>query len=136
MSAHENARLAKIQRILELVSLDRLACFSEEFDTAHPAEPWNSAFRQELGKARKSTDLDSVTESKLGQALGRHFWNAALCASLYPAVHAIEISYRNAFDLAVLKSGGSDRWLETSPGKKPLTIRIDESIEIVLIGRE
>jgi hypothetical protein len=136
MGETDNVKLTKVKGILDLVSLDRLACFGEDFDTAHPAEPWNNKFRQELGKARIANEWEPEIERKIEEALGRHFWNAGLCASLYPAVHTIEICYRNAFDNAVRRFGAADAWLKSDLGKTPLALRFPPSTEIALLRGE
>jgi len=34
-------------------------------------------------------------------ALSKYLWNVALCESLYPVLHLIEVSYRNAAHCAI-----------------------------------
>ena len=41
-----------------------------------------------------------------------HVWNIALCESLYPALHAFELSLRNRIHQVALRHFGSEDWFE------------------------
>lgn len=45
------------------------------------------------------------------QALSKYLWNIALCESLYPVLHLIEVSYRNATHSAICASAAGENWL-------------------------
>jgi hypothetical protein len=68
-------------------------------------------FLARLLQARDNGVFGPKLLKEINSALGRHFWNTALCAALYPAIHSAEILYRNVFDTAFRKQVGSDKWL-------------------------
>jgi len=41
------------------------------------------------------------------RAIARYLWNCALCESLYPIVHAVEVAVRNTIDVALSRRFGS-----------------------------
>jgi hypothetical protein len=45
-------------------------------------------------------------------ALARYIWNTALCEALYPSLNALEISFRNSMNNALVREKGTDEWYD------------------------
>lgn len=50
------------------------------------------------------------------EALSKYLWNIALCESLYPVLHLVEVSYRNAVHSAICESPVGPNWLINESG--------------------
>ena len=69
-----------------------------------------------LQKALSTDRLDSYGQSSdpsHDSAVARYLWNAALCESLYPMLHCVEVSLRNRLDTALCRRFGAG-WLDNT----------------------
>lgn len=48
------------------------------------------------------------------EVLTRYVWNTCLCEALYPAIHNLEIGFRNTLHAAIEKSYGDPQWFKDS----------------------
>lgn len=66
-----------------------------------------------LSSDRLSTYVHSRDVDR-DRAIARYLWNSALCESMYPTVHAVEVALRNKLDVALVGKFGADWHLTAS----------------------
>jgi hypothetical protein len=104
-----------ILRTVEIFSKARLACFSDKHLRGTPFSPWNKEFLRELSKALREKRVSAELSVEIHAAIKVHYWNANLCASIYPAIQTAEVLYRNSFDVAIKKEFKKNAWLVDPP---------------------
>lgn len=78
-----------------------------------------------MSNGRIAPYLSRFKQSEL-QAYGAYAWNIALCESLYPALHGIEITLRNGINDAAVAEFKNQDWfrIELNQGSKELSMTL------------
>ncbi|MCH8977640.1 MAG: hypothetical protein IH945_00140 [Armatimonadetes bacterium] len=69
---------------------------------------WQGA--RSIAPHRFDSYIETTNATKI-EALARHSWNVALCQSLFPALHACELTLRNAFHDALADKYNTHTWM-------------------------
>ena len=67
-------------------------------------------FRRAVSGSRLAPYLNQVADGDEAQAFGAYLWNLALCESLYPSLHGIEVALRNSIHGAASQKFGTEFW--------------------------
>ena len=67
-------------------------------------------FRQAVSDNRLQPYLDNTPNGDEDQAFAAYLWNMALCESLYPSFHGIEVALRNSIHQAAHAEFGDEFW--------------------------
>lgn len=74
---------------------------------------------ERIGAYRLAEDQDSIEQ------ITRYLWNLSLCEAFYPALHALEVAFRNSLYNAATEYFGRPTWFEMSPPiENPKTIEM------------
>ena len=90
-------------------------------------EPFADLLRA-LSSNRLEPYLRHSAQRNMDMALATYLWNSALCESLYPSLHGIEVSLRNSIHEAASSKFGNEFWFKGYLiGREKATIeKIDE----------
>ena len=69
-----------------------------------------SELQRALSHSRLEPYLSQSPQREMAESFGIYLWNLALCESLYPALHGIEIALRNSIHDAASRKFGSKFW--------------------------
>ena len=91
-----------------------------------PQEELSSQLEAAISAAR----LSIYPPAASGETYGTYAWNIAVCESLYPALHCVEVTLRNSIHNAATAHFGDEYWFRTrlAPNEQPLLAEIEQGL--------
>lgn len=84
----------------------------------------------QLEAAISAARLSIYPPAESGETYGAYAWNIAVCESLYPALHCVEVTLRNGIHNAATAHFGDEYWFRTrlAPIELPLLNEIEQTL--------
>lgn len=91
---------------------------------------------RQLEAAISAARLSIYPPAASGETYGAYAWNIAVCESLYPALHCVEVTLRNSIHNAATAEFGDEYWFRTrlAPIEQLLLNNVEK--ELLSQGRE